>query len=200
VKNLITITPPETAELDTQSSVILEQARAIVVTNAEESEAAGQFLRGIKTLQDLIVDKFAEPKDASNKAHKSIVAMEKEHLQPLKDAENIVKKQLSAFLVAEEARRQKEQAKLLKNAKQGQEVVVLDEVARPAGVQLRETWRAEVVDFMALVKAVAAGKAPPSYLLANEPLLNQQARALKAELRLPGVKAVKEAGVAAKGL
>lgn len=194
------ITTPDTAELTTQSQSVLEKARQIVVTNDAESEGAGLFLRGIKSLQDAIVAKFKESKDAAHKAHSSICSMEKEHLVPLKDAEAIVKKQISGYLVAQEERRQREQEKLLKKAKPGAEVAVVPEVAKPQGVALRETWRAEVTDFMAMVKAVASGKVPPSYLLPNEQLLNQQARSLKAELRIPGVKAVKESGLSASKL
>lgn len=191
------ITTPDTTELTTQSQVILEKARQVVVTNPQENEAAGMFLRGVKTLQDAIAAKFKDSKEAAHKAHKSIIAMEAEHLVPLKSAEAIVKKQIGGFLVAEEAKRQREQEKLLKKAKPGAEVAVVPKIEAPAGVSLRETWRAEVVDFMALVKAVAAGKAPESYLLPNDQLLNQQARSLKDELRLPGVKVFKETGVAA---
>ena len=194
------ITTPEVQEITSQSVEILERAKAITVTNEHESSEAGAFLRGVKTMQTLIVDKFKDAKTAAHKAHKSITTMEKEHLEPLLAAETIVKKQISGYLVVQNLKRQKEQEKLLKAAKNGQEVAVIPEVVKPAGVQLRETWRAEVVDFMALVKGVASGKVPPSYLLPNDSLLNQQARALKEELRLPGVKAVKEAGIASKGL
>lgn len=60
------------------------------------------------------------------------------------------------------------------------------------GAATRRTWGAEVFDFMALVKAVAEGKAPIEAIEANTTFLNQQARALKGALSIPGVKAVEK--------
>lgn len=58
------------------------------------------------------------------------------------------------------------------------------------GYSSRDAWSAEVTNLMALVKAVAAGKAPLSYLKADEVALNGVARALKNAMNVPGVKAV----------
>lgn len=60
------------------------------------------------------------------------------------------------------------------------------------GFSYRSNWKARVVDLHRLVLAVAAGKAPTECLLANEVFLNQQARALKSALSIPGVEAVEE--------
>lgn len=56
----------------------------------------------------------------------------------------------------------------------------------------RETWHAEVVDLMELVKAVAAGQAPIQALEANTTYLNGRARLEKSDFKLAGVKAVGE--------
>jgi len=60
------------------------------------------------------------------------------------------------------------------------------------GVSFRTNHRAEVVDLMALVKAVAKGEAALAYLEPNLPALNQAARALKEELKVPGVRVIAE--------
>ncbi len=57
------------------------------------------------------------------------------------------------------------------------------------GVAFRDNWSAEVVNLMALVKAVASGAQPITYLQANQTALNQVARALKDQLTIPGVRA-----------
>lgn len=61
--------------------------------------------------------------------------------------------------------------------------------AAPAvkGVSKRKTYSANVVDLMALVKAVAAGQQPIECLQANQTFLNQQAKAFKENLNIPGV-------------
>lgn len=56
----------------------------------------------------------------------------------------------------------------------------------------RSVWSAEVVDLMALVKAVADGTAPITFLEANMPSLNAQARAAKQTMNVPGVKAIEK--------
>lgn len=60
------------------------------------------------------------------------------------------------------------------------------------GVSFRTNYRADVVDLKALIMAVASGQAAVAYLLANQPALNQAARAMKEELRIPGVRVVVE--------
>jgi hypothetical protein len=58
------------------------------------------------------------------------------------------------------------------------------------GVSYRVEWSAEVEDFGALVRAVAAGQQPITLLSANMAALNQLARALKGAMGVPGVRAV----------
>lgn len=67
-----------------------------------------------------------------------------------------------------------------------------------AGITGTETWSAEVVDLMELVKAIAEGKAPLKCVAADTKVLNQMARALHNELAIPGVKAKMERGISAK--
>jgi hypothetical protein len=77
--------------------------------------------------------------------------------------------------------------------------IIPSSTARVSGIVQRATWKAEVTDLKALVVAVAAGQAPVTLLLPNMPVLNMQARSLKRELNIPGVRAVSEDVVAARG-
>lgn len=70
--------------------------------------------------------------------------------------------------------------------------------AKIAGVSSRENWKAEVVDFMALVKAVAAGEASPELLQANTTEINKRAKALKQEFKVPGIRAYAEQVLSAR--
>lgn len=58
------------------------------------------------------------------------------------------------------------------------------------GLSYRETYRAEVVDLMTLVKAVAAGQQPIGLLAANQSALDGMARSLKQSFAVPGVRLV----------
>jgi hypothetical protein len=64
-----------------------------------------------------------------------------------------------------------------------------------ASTAFANRWHAEVVDLMALVRAIAAGKAPLECVQANMIALNGLARSLKGGLTYPGVQAVRETGV-----
>ena len=59
-----------------------------------------------------------------------------------------------------------------------------------SGASFRDSYGAEVVDLMALVKAVAVGKVPLGAIEANLTFINANARIHKATLNYPGVKVV----------
>ena len=60
------------------------------------------------------------------------------------------------------------------------------------GMATVTTWHAEVVNPRELFLAIGQGRCPLAYGDPNMPALNKQAISLKAEMRIPGVKAVSE--------
>ena len=56
----------------------------------------------------------------------------------------------------------------------------------------KDVWVCEIIDLMALVKAVAAGIAPIEYLEAKMPEIRKDVKRLKDEYACPGVRAWKE--------
>lgn len=66
--------------------------------------------------------------------------------------------------------------------------VVAPTAQKPQGMHYQERWSGECTDLMALVKAVADGKAPITFLSANQPGINKQATATKNALQFPGIK------------
>lgn len=76
-------------------------------------------------------------------------------------------------------------------------IAVAPTTPKVSGISYRETWGAEVVDLAALVAYVAAHPQFAALLLPNMPALNGQARSLKGQLQIPGVKAVCTRDVAA---
>ena len=67
------------------------------------------------------------------------------------------------------------------------------------GIAGRDIWKVEVVDLMALVKAVAAGTVPLAAVEASGKVLGQQARSLQGEMKWPGVRVYSERSIAAGG-
>ena len=67
-----------------------------------------------------------------------------------------------------------------------------------AGVSHRDKWTAEVTDFAALVRSVAAGGAPIAVLTIDQASLNKLAETHKQGLEIPGVKVRCEKIIAAR--
>lgn len=74
----------------------------------------------------------------------------------------------------------------------------VEKFERVQGVHDRKSYKAEVIDLMILVKEIAAGRQPITLIMANESVLNGMAKALKAELRIPGVRVVESSTVVAR--
>lgn len=76
-------------------------------------------------------------------------------------------------------------------------VAVAPMTPKVSGISYRETWSAEVTDLAALVAYVARHSQFAGLLSPNMPALNGQARSLKGQLQIPGVKAICTRDVAA---
>jgi len=77
-------------------------------------------------------------------------------------------------------------------------VRVQAEVPKVQGLSYRTTYRAEVTDLRALVKAVAAGDVPLLAIMPAEVFLNQQARSLKETMAYPGVRVIEDRTIATR--
>lgn len=69
--------------------------------------------------------------------------------------------------------------------------IVVEGPVKAEGTTYTDRYSAEIVDLVALVKAVAEGKAPLSAICANDAWLGQWARLTKGAESMPGVKIVK---------
>lgn len=93
----------EVSLLQQEQSSVSVKANALEVTNKLSYDYAMDFLRNIKSVAKNIENYWAEPKRKANEVWKSIVAKEKAMLEPLTQAETIVKKKMSTY--AEEQQR-----------------------------------------------------------------------------------------------
>lgn len=133
------------------------------------------------------------------------------------DAEQARIQREAQRILEEQARQRAEEERLaqavaLEESGAGVEVVeaVLEQpivavpVAAPQTFQkssaaiVRETWKAEITDLHALVKAAAKDKNLMAYLSVNQSALDAMARAAKDTLSIPGVKAVSSKSVATR--
>jgi len=98
-------------------------------------------------------------------------------------------RQLEEALEAEQNGEQEEAEAILEEPAYVPPVVVPKTTPKlKEGPVYRPIWQYEVIDFLALVKAVASGKAPILALQANNVFLGQQARSLKDTMKISGVR------------
>lgn len=110
-----------------------------------------------------------------------------------KNAKEKSEKEAAAAKAKEEA--DKAAAKAEERRQEAEAVQVVAPIVAPTvqkvdNTSTRENWSAEVVDMMALVKAVAAGKAPINWLKVDQVAINKQATATRNSLQFPGLKFV----------
>lgn len=137
----------------------------------------------------------------------AMIGFTREQERIRQEAERIARE--AAEKEAERLRRQAERARAKGKEERAEDLeeqaeevpvpIVPSQVPAAPGVAFRTTWRAEVHDPKALVIAVAEGHHPLTLLQPNMVALNGLARSLKKELKIPGVRAVSDEGVAARG-
>ncbi len=219
---------PKLAQLDDAAIAILTTAEAFTITTLEQYSASGDVLKRIKAQQRELTDLRMSLTRPLDDAKSRTMALFKPAGDRLARAEQTIKGAMLNFSREQERKRaaseaearelaEKERQRLQRLAEAARErgadekaetfeeraasvpvPIVAAEKPAVAGVATRTTWHAEVVDKLELVKAVADGRAPLSALEPNMVLLNQQARSLKGELAIPGVRAVADEGIAAR--
>lgn len=195
--------------------------RALVIHDQESMAKANDMRRGIKALRERIAEVFDPIISKAHAAHKEALKGKSDTEAPLVEAEKILAPKMVAYTDEEKRKAKEEEARLQAEARKREEEerlaaaveaeqngdkdvaqAIIDapvivskikiEIPKVEGFSTRENWSASVVDKLALIKAVAEGRAP---LAAVEPcmtFLNSQARSLRGEMRIPGVRAVVE--------
>lgn len=154
---------------------------------------------------------FDENIKLANKLHKNLIGQKKTAVAPIVEIYDRCKKRILDWQIEcrkieaeaqrkEDERAKREAAKLAeKNGDQkeaeairnGNIPVVSERTVTVnrgiSNMSIRENWVADITDMRALVKAVAAGKAPMTYLLPNTTVLNRVAKANKSQMNVPGV-------------
>ncbi len=208
------------AELAKQEAeAIRSMSEMFAVTNAEEYTAANEELIAIKAKIREYEKQRVDLKKPILEAGRKVDDLFKPAIAVLTAAETAIKNQMIAWKreqdrIAEEAREKArkeleaaerarvkaiEKGDVTKVAKLEEKVAsiaatvaVVPEVPKARGFYVTGVWSANVVDLMALVKAVASGKQPIDLLLPNQAALDDLAKAHTTNLSVPGVLAVKK--------
>jgi hypothetical protein len=148
--------------LNQQVTEIEFQAGAIVIDNDEDYQNAADFGRMLKQRASDVKDFWKPMKDAAHKAHAEICNKEKAMLQPLANAEKILKQTMGGYVAEQERKRREAEEAARKAAKEEaerkmQEAIALeasgDQTAAEAAVE-----EAEIMDNAAASVSVAAAK------------------------------------------
>jgi hypothetical protein len=194
-----------------------------VIGDKVQADIVGGYLTRIKVKRNEIEEWFAPIRDAAYATWKAIVARQKEiEARPI-EIETICKGMIDAWGKAEKARVAAEQSRLdaeererqrqkavdegdtrtAKAIENGKLAVVSNEVAAPAaikiaGVSMKTTWTGDVTDPMGLIRAVAAGRCSPEYVMPNMVTINAVIRSTKGKITIPGVTVREQSSVVSR--
>lgn len=222
-------TDADVVAIQPEANKLTAFARAVVVKTAEQYASAGSYLKSVKGLLKQIDDAHARVKQPLLRACKELDTQKREAAAPLLMAEGQLKRAMIAFDDEQDRIRREEQVRANEQARRQQEklqqqaakatqagrverameletraaAVVAPAIQREPtkvdGIGNRLNWHAECNDLLALAKAVVEGRAPVSYVMANDKVLGQQARSLKQDFVCDGVRVWADKNIAAGG-
>lgn len=180
---------------------IVQQSSEIASSIKDDKSylSAVAFLQRIKVASKKLDEVVGVFVDSAYTHWKNLVAERKKLEKPLSDSEELIKASIAKYADEKERQQEEERKRLEEQQKaQGKEdiqVILPPAVPKAEGLTLPKVWNAEVLSLIELVKAVAKGKAPLASVVANDKFLNQQAKSLKEEFNIPGVRAVSRTSV-----
>lgn len=209
------LTVPDVEPLEREQSALISESKSITtIADVPTYEKAAICKRGLVARRIFIGDFFKPMKQSIDAAKRSVLDRERMVLTPVQEEESRIGSLMVSYDDEQERQRQVMEKRAQEDAQLAEaqhhenlddkpameaaldghglvQVKVNSIVPKVAGISYRENWNADVTDLLALVKAVADGKAPLAYLQANTVALGAAARSLKTELnRIPGVRAV----------
>jgi len=189
--------------------VLAARTFAAKITNCElidqaAADLAAQWRLEIDAQERRVVEWFAPAKQAAFRAHAAICRQENEALTPYREARRALNSKLAVWQADQQRLRAANEVQAATGSRSGDEPEIVagracasDDAPRVEGVSFRENWRAEVVDKVAFVTAVASRPELVNLVDANLVALGHLARAHKSALNLPGVRVWCEHVVAA---
>lgn len=180
--------------------VLAARSFAAKITNCElidqaAADLAAQWRLEIDAQERRVVQWFAPAKQAAFRAHAAICRQENEALTPYREARRALNSKLAVWQADQQRLRAANEVQAATGSRSGDEPEIVagracasDDAPRVEGVSFRENWRAEVVDKVAFVTAVASRPELVNLVDANLAALGHLARAHKSALNLPGVR------------
>lgn len=207
----------EIETLKPQVADVIGEAQALVVKDHASSERAGMILSALKAMRKKVAEKILAPaKLVKAAATKTLADLTETFDDPLEAEWLSVKRKLADYLTEQESLRLAEQRKLqeIENArarkKAEDEALLMEAIGEEEAAE--EIRSAPVVTrFVEIAKPTMPtnmsqvavwkwrklpgfdiSKVPPEYLLLNEVMINQIAKAMKSKMAIPGLEAYED--------
>lgn len=179
----------ETGAVEQKALTILDQAGAVVVTDAGTYTAAGELWKQLGDMIKEVKDTFDPICDATNKAHKAATAKRAKYLDPLTTAYKSVKSLMEAWDREQERIRKAEEARLAEIARKEEEdrqlaeAIAAEEAAKESGATPEEAAQVAeaVMTETVYVPPVVIPKAVPK--LSGGPVFQERWAAEVTDLR-----------------
>lgn len=228
VAKIMPAVPDETKQEISNLAAVIARAEGFAIATNADYQSASDLLRDVKSRGKALDEKrkaITAPLDAAKKA---TMDMFRPATDAIGQIEGILKKKMGSFVAEQDRLRREAEAKAAEVARKEQEklqakadklrekgcgekadaldmqaastvaVAPLIEAPAASGAHVRKVWKARLTDKMALIKAVAEGKASPELLDYNESVGNGLAKALKSGMNVPGVEAYEDVQVVAR--
>lgn len=134
----------ETTDVGNRALSIVDQAKMVKVIDSETYKAAGFIWKSLKDMMKEVDEAWDKNIKLWHEGHKNALADKAKYYQPLDMASRTVKKLMSDYDVAEEAKRREEQARLEAIARKEEEerrlmeAIAAEEAARANGATKEE--------------------------------------------------------------
>ena len=228
--NIIVVNDKPASESEEKALALKSKVDSLAVVDQASYDAANSINSEAYRLRKAFHEWFDPIDEASKKQRQATIAQGKKIDEPFDYVIKVTGSKASAWIraeeekaretkrIAEEAARKAAEDAQLKAAEELQAAgltnaataileaptvipkVSVDEPAKADGVYYTDRYSAEVVDLMALVKAVAAGTVPLRFIEASAAQLNSWARDSRGAEAMPGVRVVKTTTQGRKGV
>ena len=124
-------------EVEQKSLSIIDQAKAVVVTDPETYTVAGEMWKTIRDMMKEVADTFDPIITAAHASHKKALEQKAKYYKPLEDAQKGIKRLMSAYDEEQERKRREEEERLKEEARKQeeerrlQEAIMAEEMGEP---------------------------------------------------------------------
>lgn len=212
--------------IPTKENLVLEEksleksiyAEGLIIKDNDMYVKAGEFLKGLKSLEDEIDADYAEPIKLANNTHKMLIALKNKYLNPVLEAKRIVTQKCLEYRRLYSIRREAEAAKIRQLAEEAAKPVLVDTEVVAGAVDYGYAGEAAVMivppvtysEPLPEIKGIAPRKdwsfeivnpnlVPIEFMIIDEKKIRGVVKALKDKCSIPGVRVFQKENLITSG-